>query len=508
MHFVPARGDRTEVEPSVGGPEVAQRDVGPGGHRMEPCGVDAADPHAAVVGHQCVECRRAVVPRQAVQLLVVGDGVAALGLFGSAHDDRVAARGVVFDPGQRLARRNGVERMAAAREDARGAVGEVHPAELRADPLLEELRAAVLGPPDAAVARDRTGRDRSRAGERPLGPRAGVDRHEARRTVVVLFQHQSRRVVERQRPPVGGIVALRHRDQRTGALFGNGQRGPVALQIVERFAEERRDVGAVVFLERDARGRQHVGVARAEAGHFVPDVLAVAVVGVGADLVAQLVVVGHVVAVRAAEPFVDVPAVAAPAVGADAAQGPVADRERGLQPPAERRHRRFGHHGVALHGPDGHAEQSDGRPLLSEQVAQHADHAPVEVVVLYGVAVFVGHELLEPRHRVAVDGRRREKLHALGQVHDQTVRPEVLGVHDERNAHRAVGEAFGDGGLHGADVEERAPRHGVHRVGEDHPHVGRADRRPLHRSVRAPGVVLRRGVPHPAEQARDEQRDM
>ncbi len=233
-------------------------------------------------------------------------------------------------------------------------------------------------------------------------------------------------------------------------------------------------------------GHQHVGIAGAVPSHLVPDVFVVFFVGVGADLVAQFVVVGHMAEVRAAEPAVEVVAVAA-----DVVQGAVGHRERGLQSAAERRHGRFGHHGVALHDPDGYAEQADGRPLLPEDVTQRTDDTPVQVVILHRMAVFVGHQLLVPGHRITFDRRRSEEFDAFGQVHDQTVRPEILGVHDERDAHRAVTESVADVGLHGADVEKRAGREVGYRVGIDHPHVGRADGRPPEvRRIGTPGVIL------------------
>ena len=325
--------------------------------------------------------------------------------------------------------------------------------------------------------------------DRPFPARTAVDHDETRNAVEVGFQRHDGRVAQRQGPLVGRVVLFGQRGERHGAVPGFRQRIPVAFQFVEGFAEELYDVGLVEFAQRHARGGQHVGVARPVPRDLVPDVLAVAFPGVGADLIAQLVVVGNVVAVGAAEPAVDVAPVAA-----DAAHRAVGHRERGLQSPSERRHHRLGHHGVALHSPDRHAQQADGRTLLPQHVAQGADDAPVEVVILHGMAVFVGHELFVPRHRVALDGRRGEELHTLGEIHHQPVRLEILGVHDEGDAHRAVAEAVGDVGLHGADVEQRAPGDGRHGVGIDHPHVGRADRRPLHRRVRTPRVILGGGA--------------
>ena len=300
------------------------------------------------------------------------------------------------------------------------------------------------------------------------------------------------------------MVSVGQRRQRRSALLDGRERRPEALQRVERLAEEAVDARVVELLQGDARREDHVGVARTVPRHLVPDVLTVALPGVGADLVSQLVVVGDVVAVGAAKPLVDV-APAAAALIPHPLHGAVAHREGGLQSAAERRQHRLRHHGIALHGPDAHEEQPDGRALLAKYVAQYADQPPGEVVVLHGVAVFVRDELLVPRHRVGVDGRRGEELHTLRQVHDQSVREEVLGVHDEGDAHRAVAETVGDVGLHGAHVKERARGHARHRIGIDHPHVGRADRRPLHRSVRSPRIVLRRCAPGRAQRPHEGQ---
>ena len=496
MHLVEARGDRAVVEPARPGPQIREGDVGPLRERMHPFGVDAPEPHAAVVRHQDVPRPREVVPRQAVDLRAEGRRQALLPAAARTHDDRIAAVGGILDPSHGLIRGRRVERAPHAREGSGAAVGEIHVAELRVDPLLEERRAAVFGPPEASARERRARGDLSGMCERPLLSRAAVERHEARRARKVALQRHDGRVAQRQRPLVGRMVPLGKRRERRGAVVLRGQRRPVAGQGVERRMEKLRDVGAVKLAQRHARGEDHVGVARAVPRHLVPDVLPVALPGIGTNLVPQFIVVGNIVAVGAAEPPVDVAA-----VGADAPQGAVGHREGGLQPAAERRHHRLGHHRVALEHPDRKAQKPDRRALLSEHVARHADQSPVEVVVLHGMAVLVGHELLVPRHRVAVDGRRGKELHALGEVHHQPVGAEVLGVHDERNAHRAVAESIADRGTHGIDVEERAPGDVAHRVGIEDLHVGRAQRGPLLRRIRSPGIILRRGVLREARRA-------
>ena len=240
------------------------------------------------------------------------------------------------------------------------------------------------------------------------------------------------------------------------------------MQLVERTAEEVGDAGPVILLQGDAGGEEDERIARAVPSDLVPHVLAETLVGIRTDLVTQLVMIGHVGAVGTAEPTVEVATVAP-----DVVHGPVGERKRRLQTPAERRHGRFGHDGVALHGPDGHAQQTDGRPLLPEDVTQGADEPAVEVVVLHGMAVLVGHELLAPRHGITLDGGRREELDALGQEHDQPVGLEILGVHDEGDAHGPVTEPETDVGPDGADVEERTGGEVGNRIGVDHPHVRR-----------------------------------
>ena len=500
--LVPARGDRAVIELAAPGPQVRKGDVGPLGNRMQAVGVDAADPHAAVVRDEDVPRHRTIVPRQSVNLRPDGRFEPPFGTLAVPHHDRITAVGIVLDPSELLARSRGIERVSLPFRRAGHTVGEVHITQLRVDALFEKRGTAVLGPPDAAVGHRRTGRDQPRMADRPFPARTAVDHDETRNAVEVGFQRHDGRVAQRQGPLVGRVVLFGQRGERHGAVPGFRQRIPVAFQFVEGFAEELHDVGLVEFAQRHARGGQHVGVARPVPRDLVPDVLAVAFPGVGADLIAQLVVVGNVVAVGAAEPAVDVAAVAA-----DAAHGAVGHRKRRLETAAERRVHRFGHHGVALHGPDRHAQQTDGRPLLSEHVTQGADDAPVEVVVLHGVAVLVGHELLVPRHRIAVDGGRGEEFHALGKVHHQSVRLEILGMHDEGNAHRAVAESVTDVGPDRADVEQRAPGDAGDRIGIDHPHVGRADRRPLLRRVRTPGVILGRGAFGTAQRAQQRQEE-
>ena len=119
--------------------------------------------------------------------------------------------------------------------------------------------------------------------------------------------------------------------------------------------------------------------------------------------------VGDKVAVGAAEEFVRIAILVH-----NVAHSAVFEREARLQGTTERRSLRFAHRGVTLYHPYRHKYQSYGRALLSQKVAEELYHADVEVVVLHRVAILVRHELLNPRHRVAVDGGRGEKLHTLG----------------------------------------------------------------------------------------------
>ena len=485
MHLVVARSDRSEIEPPVAGREVAQRDVGPFGQMSgRPVGFDAAEPHARIVGGQEVEPRGAVVPRQSVQF---GLRRSLPVLHTRLARDGETPVGRVFDPCQPAVGRRGVERMAPPAHGFGLAAVEIHVAELRVDPLLEERRTPVLRPPDPPVGVGRPRGDAARVGHGAFASRLRVDRNEARRAVVVGFEREDPLRVDGQRKGIGRVALHRLRREIARRIAPGGQGVPVVVQPVERLGEERTHVGAIEFFQRDRGGEDHVGVAGPVPRHLVPDVLAVARVGVGGDLVAQVVVIGHVGAVRAAEPAVDV---AAAAHGV--AEGAVLHGERRLQRTAERRHLRLHLHGVAFDEPDGQQQQSHGRTLLSEHVAQPLDDAAVEVVVLHGVAVFVRHELLVPRHRVAVDCGRGEELHALGQPHHQPVRAEVLGVHDERDFQRPVAESVADRGPRGLDEMERAPCDRAGRVGEDDLHVGGADRPPAQRGgVGPPAVILR-----------------
>ena len=496
MCLVEPRGDRTVIEPAIPGAQVRQRDVGPAGQRMHPFGVDAPEPHAAVVGDQDIPRPRTVVPCQAVDFRPVGGGQTLFAALTGMHDHRITAVRRILDPRHGLFSRRGIEGLPFMGERPGTPVGKVHIAELRVDPLFEERRAAVFGPPDPATPQRRAGGDQPGVAYDMLPARAAVEHHEPRDAGQVALHGQHRRVTQRQRPLIGRMVVRRELHEGCGAVLLRGQRRPEALQRVERGMEQFGGVGLVELAQGHARRGDHIGVAGAVPGHLVPDVLAVALPGIGTNLVPQFIVVGNIVAVGAAEPPVDVAA-----VGADAPQGAVGHREGGLQPAAERRHHRLGHHRVALEHPDRKAQKPDRRALLSEHVARHADQSPVEVVVLHGMAVLVGHELLVPRHRVAVDGRRGKELHALGEVHHQPVGAEVLGVHDEGQAHRAVAESIADRGTHGIDVEERAPGDVAHRVGIEDLHVGRAQRRPLLRRIRSPGIILRRGVLREARRA-------
>ena len=204
--------------------------------------------------------------------------------------------------------------------------------------------------------------------------------------------------------------------------------------------------GLVEALHTEVCRCDDVWVTHRIAHHLVPHIFVKLGVGVGGDLVAELIVVRDILAVGAAEPLVDT------TIESNVSHCTVVYRKAWLQGTSKRRHLRLGECGIALQTPQWHKEESDGRALLSEDVTKNFDEAAVEVVVLDGVAVFVGSELLEPRHRVAVCGGRGENLHTLREPHHHTVRREVLGVNDEWNLHRAMAEAEADGWLHSLSV--------------------------------------------------------
>ena len=267
---------------------------------------------------------------------MAGRAETPLGLPVALHHDPVSPIGIILDPGQFPGCRRRIERIAPPGEGTCRPPLQIHVAKLRVDPLLEELRTAVLRPPYAPAGHRGAGRNQARIAHRLLGTGTGVEPYETRRTVVIGLEHQHRRIAERQWPLVGRVVSLGHGYERRGAVPGSGQRIPMTFQRVEGLAEKLTDVRTVIFFERDAGGGQHIGVARTEPRHPVPHVLVVTRIGIRTDLVSQFVMVGDIVAVGSTEPLVDVAAVAAPLVIAPhASHGTVAHRERRLQPAAE-----------------------------------------------------------------------------------------------------------------------------------------------------------------------------
>ena len=260
MGFVLTRSDRTVVEFAIFRPEVRKGDVGPFGDRVHAVGVDAADPHAAVVGDERVPRHRQVVPRQPVNLGAFGRPELPFGGGAVAHEDRIATVGIVLDPSELLARSRGIKHPPLPGGRTGHAIGEVHITQLRVDTLFEERRTAVLGPPDAAIGHRRTGRNLPRMADRRLLTRAAVNPDETRHPVEVGFQRQHGRVAQRQGPLVGRVILFGQRGERRGAVPGFRQRTPVAFQFVEGFAEEFRHIGLIEFTQRNARRGQHVRV--------------------------------------------------------------------------------------------------------------------------------------------------------------------------------------------------------------------------------------------------------
>ena len=117
----------------------------------------------------------------------------------------------------------------------------------------------------------------------------------------------------------------------------------------------------------------------------------------------------------------------------------------------------------------------------------------------------MGHELLVPGHRVALDGGHGEELDTFGQVHHQAVGVGILGVQHKGNLHRAIAEALTDGGLHGVDVVKCTCRELGGRIGGNDANVVALALLPLHGGIRAPGVILCFGLYDSAESC--QQRD-
>ena len=157
MGLVAARGDRAVIELAAPGPQVRKGDVSPLGNRVQAVGVDAADPHAAVVRDEDIPRHRTIVPRQSVNLRPDGRFEPPFGTLAVPHHDRITAVGIVLDPSELLARSRGIERVSLPFRRAGHTVGEVHVTQLRVDALFEKRGTAVLGPPDAAVGHRRTG---------------------------------------------------------------------------------------------------------------------------------------------------------------------------------------------------------------------------------------------------------------------------------------------------------------------------------------------------------------
>ncbi len=428
-----------------------------------------------------------------MHLLPERQGAAALHAVARAAYDGIYAVGSILRPCQTALAVGGWVEQIAAHGDGAGTVrAEVEITYSRLDLLGEHPAASVFRPPNPSRGAVVNGARRhlARVAQRALLARGGVEQHEARRVVEILLQKQQR--IARHVYGIGifSIAPPPRRGEERGRVLRGGQRGPVVGQRTERAAEQIARGEAEELAHGESRRDHHPRMARSVGRYLVAYHPSRRLVAVRHELVAELIVVGDEVAVGAAEEFVGVAV-----FGGYVAHSAEFEREARLFAAAERRRLRLGHGGVALDHPQRHVEQADGGALLPEQAAEELHESHVEVVVLHGVTVFVRHQLLDPRHRVAVDGGSRKKLHALGQPHHQTVRAHVLGVHDERNVERGQAVAVRYVRLHYLDKTQGRESYLGRMVGIDHIGALGFGAHPSEtRGVGAPAVILRAGA--------------
>ena len=259
----------------------------------------------------------------------------------------------------------------------------------------------------------------------------------------------------------------------------------MVVQVGKGLASECFGGGAIELSQSRISGDNEIWVAYCKVYNLVPYIFVVLGVCVGCYLVAKLVVVGDILLERAREPLAQISPLC------KVAHRAVVHREAGLQGTTKRRHLCLGECGVALQAPKRHKEQTYGRALLTYQVAEYANKASVKVVVLHCVTIFVGSELLEPRHRVTAHRRRREYLDTLWQPHHHTIRREVLGVNYKGDLHRTVSEAEVDRWLHRSGVVHHLVAERPTGVGVDDIDLFALELMPLHiGAIGTPRVVL------------------
>ncbi len=357
--------------------------------------------------------------------------------------------------------------------------------------LLEERAAPVFGPPHHARRRERRPRrERTRARQTALGPGQRIYHYQLRGRVEILFKGDHAPVVAHLRPRIYRMAPRLGHGQRHGRLLDVGACLPVGHKLVERILQQAETGAAEEFFQHPVRRDYHIRTTRGKPCYAVAHDLAVTRVTAAAYQVTEAVMVGDIIPERAAEPLVLVGK--APQ---DIAVGAIGHRETRLQAAAECRHLGLRHYRIALDHPQRHEYEAYGRTLLPEQIAQDLHHAAVEVVVLHGMTVLVRHELLLPRHGVARDGGRREKLYSLGQPHYKAVRTKIHRMYDQRDRHLPVAVTERYVAADGIHIVHRPARYALGRIGIYDAVVLAAKRPPRQRGgIGAPTVILSVGT--------------
>ena len=192
-------------------------------------------------------------------------------------------------------------------------------------------------------------------------------------------------------------------------------------------------------MQRPLRRQNGIGIFRTVFRDPRPHIVPVLFARPGGQLITELVVIRNIILIGTAKPLVE-----REFLRPFGQVGAVFDRKRGLQRTAERRHLRLVHHSVPFEEPDRQQHRTKQTRLLSDHVTDPFHEPPVQVAVLYGVPVFVRHQLFEPR--LGERGRRRNRLQLdpFRRPHHDPVRNEIFGMQNYREPQRAVLEPVGN----------------------------------------------------------------
>ena len=305
------------------------------------------------------------------------------------------------------------------------------------DALIPKNTAAVLTPIQRAVAQNRCRTHPTGIKQLFLPCRTGIDLYDPAGPVEIAFERQNCSIVERYRRGIDRIAGGRGRNQRSAVRTGR-QRIPKCLQVAEGMPQHLSRAGFVILAQRPMRRKDRIRVFRTVPRHAVPDIVAVTLAGPCGHLITQLIVIGNVILVRPAEPFIG-----HISFGAFGHIGAVSDRKRWLQRAPERSHLRLGLYGVAFEQPHRNQRLADQARLLADEPAQRFHKGAVQIAVLDGMARLVRHQLLEPRLGIGSQVRDQFELHPLGRPHHDAVRIEILGMQYRRDLQRFVAEPVG-----------------------------------------------------------------